>query len=110
MDTAVVGVKRRRPRRSPASWRALFRRFDASGVGVEDFCRREEVSRSSFNRWRNMLGLSKLDRAVSVDVAAPAFIDLDALPSPPVPASSPVSRLEIRLDLGSGVVLHLVRG
>lgn len=107
MEAAAVTVKRRQ-RHGPPSWRALFRRFEASSLGVEEFCRCEDISKSRFNRWRRVLGVGQLEPA-AVPTDTPAeFIELDAVPSPTV--SSAVSRLELRLDIGAGVVLHLVRG
>ena len=93
-------TKGKRSRRSQDEWRALMARFDSSGLGVEAFCRREAISAASFYRWRGLLG-----DAGDGGEAAPAFVDLGTLN----PASSSKSRLELKLELGDGLVLHLVR-
>ena len=41
-----------RTRRTTAEWRAIFERFEASGLSALAFCRQERVSRSAFARWR----------------------------------------------------------
>lgn len=89
-------------RRSRAQWRAVFERFGAGGLGVVAFCEREGNSVSSFRRWRSLLA----DAAPDGDGAdAPrGFVDAGVL------GPSGAGRLELRLDLGGGVVLHLVRG
>ena len=92
-------------RRSQNEWRLLLAKFDGSGMGVEAFCRREAISAASFYRWRSLLGdAGDGGEAVGSDTA-PAFVDLGALNS----AASPRPRLELKLDLGDGLVLHLVR-
>lgn len=45
-----------RVRRSEKQWIAIMKRFEASGLGSKEFCRREGVSPSSFQRWRRRLG------------------------------------------------------
>lgn len=91
-------------RRSRDEWRALLRRFGASELGVEAFCRRESISAASFYRWRSTLSSERVGGAVVVQGDAPAFVDLGAVNS-----RSPRQRLDLKLDLGDGVVLHLVR-
>lgn len=92
-------------RRSQDEWRALMAKFDSSGLGVAAFCRREAISAASFYRWRGLLGdAGDGSEAVSRD-AAPGFVDLGTLN----PASSSKPRIELKLDLGGGLVVHLVR-
>jgi hypothetical protein len=98
MMDAVKGKWRRRSR---AQWRAVFERFDASGLGVVAFCEREGISVSSFRRWRGLLA----DEAPGAPDGAPGFVDAGVLGP-----SGAVGRLELRLELGGGMVLHLVRG
>lgn len=92
-------------RRSQHEWRLLLAKFDGSGMGVEAFCRREAISAASFYRWRSLLGDGgDGGKAVGSDTA-PEFLDLGTLNS----ASSSRPRIDLRLDLGEGLILHLVR-
>lgn len=92
-------------RRSHDEWRSLLMRFGASDLGVEAFCRSEGISSASFYRWRSLLSGAG-DRVVGDrhDVT-PAFVDVGELHTAP----SPTPRLELKLDLGGGLLLHLVR-
>ena len=97
-----------RPRPSAAMRRAIMARFAASGLAVGAFCQRESISASSFYRWRALLGdFSPREGAPRGSLSATgreaAFVDLGRLPAAHAP-------LELRLDLGGGVLLHLVRG
>jgi putative transposase len=78
-----------------------------SGLTAIAFCEREGISSKSFYRWRVRLGRVTdqplVAKAAQVTNAAAGFIDLGALG----PANS---RMELRLDLGGGMQLHLVRG
>lgn len=100
----MAQVKRRLRARE---MRALVARFAQSAMTVERFCRDEAISTSSFYRWRTLL--SGGDRGVatrgtsSVAAGAADFVALGTLR----PAHE---RMELRLELGDGVVLHLVRG
>jgi transposase-like protein len=92
-------------RRSRSEWRLLLAKIGGSGLGVEAFCRREGISAASFYRWRSLLG-DAVDRGeVAVCNSAPAFVDLGALNL----ASLPRQRLDLKLELGDGLVLHLAR-
>jgi putative transposase len=100
-----------RQRRSQSAWRELVDRQEQSGLTVAQFCEREGIKSASLYGWRSRLRETPKDTAVP-EVApkkakhrkAPSsgFIDLGAL-------GSSRSRFEIRLELGHGVLLHLVR-
>jgi putative transposase len=98
-----VGVRRGRE-----GWGSLLAGFKGSGLSAKAFCRREGISSASFYRWRLMLDDGgKQRRAVVMRDAAPAFVDAGPLG---LPRAQPLSRrLDLRLDLGDGLVLHLVR-
>ena len=92
-------------------WRELFRRFDGAGLTVETFCQREGLSRSSFNRWRSrLLRAPRAAASVSCEAEdqkiAPSFVDLGLLGA--ASATAPAG-LELRLELGGGLSLTLVR-
>jgi hypothetical protein len=98
------------------SWREVMLRFGEAGTTVSAFCAREGLSTSSFYRWRERLdsvgdaggaaprrgGRSEL----AVQPTAAGFIDLGHLGGPPRDVGA---GLELRLDLGGGVVLQIVR-
>ena len=92
-------------KRSEGEWRGLLSRFAGSGLGVEAFCRRESISAASFYRWRGLLGDGRLGGEVVHHQPAPAFVDLGALNC----TSLPRPRLDLKLDLGDGLIVHLVR-
>lgn len=101
------------------AWREVFERFDGSGLGVQAFCRREGLCRSSFTRWRARL------RAEGRRVEMPArqarrahgnaFVDLGMLgagvsaPAAATAAAVAAGALELRIELGGGIVLTLAR-
>lgn len=96
----AIARKGKGSRRSRQEWRSLLAKFDDSGVGVEAFCRREAISAASLYRWRGLLGA---DGETSVVSRAAGFVDLGTLNSAAAP------RIDLKLDLGGGLVLHLVR-
>ncbi len=91
--------------RSQKEWRSLLARFGGSGMGVEAFCRREAISQASFYRWRRLLGNASVGAIVAAHDTAAPFVDLGTLDG----HSAPRPQLDVRVDLGDGLVLHLVR-
>jgi hypothetical protein len=105
MASAVRGKWRRRSREE---WRAVFERFAASGQSIRQFCEREELSKSSFERWRGLLaGETPVAADRDEAGAGTGFVDTGLIG---VGVGGGAGRLELTLDLGGGVVLHLVRG
>lgn len=92
-------------RRGAGQWRELLARFEASGLAVAPFCRRESVSTASFYRWRGRLGAESGALARKAGAAA-AFVDLGAVSAGMFSAAT---AMELRLELGNGLCLHLVR-
>jgi hypothetical protein len=87
-------------------WRSVLKRFDESGVDVREFCEREGLGQASFYRWRRRLSDKPSREMAEAPHEAPrpaGFLDLGTL-------GAKSARLELRMDLGAGVVLHLVRG
>jgi putative transposase len=98
----------RTKRRSAQAWRAVVARFGQSGLTEEAFCEREGVGLKLFHRWRvkrsSAVARAVVDKPARVLPSSTAgFVDLGAL-------KDGGSRLEMRLDLGGGVLLHVVRG
>jgi hypothetical protein len=100
--TTTRGKKRRRL--GEAAWREVVQRFEASGLAVAAFCQREGLSQSSLQRWSARL--AQAQASGSSPRAAQHFVDLGAVAA----AGDSPGRLELCLDLGGGVTLHLVRG
>jgi hypothetical protein len=92
----------KRQRRSREQWQALLARFESAGLRVASFCANESISEASFYRWKGLLASSRAGQDIAQAVG---FVDLGAMAS-----GAREARLELRLDLGGGVVLHLVRG
>ena len=85
----------RRRRQGETVWRGIVARFEKSGLPVRTFCQRENIGEWCFYRWRSRFKASvNVSRAVS---AAP-FLDLGSL-------GSATRRIEMRLELGDGLVL-----
>ena len=124
-----TGIKRKRL--GEQVWREILSRFEASGLGATAFCRREGVGVGSLQRWGERL---KNQPAPAPTVTTRPMPPEDApaplassIPSSPSRRQSPsaakfielgtlgqasvgAGRLEIKLDLGGGLSLHLVRG
>src|SRR5689334_7039058 len=96
--------------RKAVEWRERLARFAVSGQQVKEFCHWESVSSASFYRWRKLLdsdvGAVDAGRFIDVGALAPAA-PADALCSKPAAADG--AALEVRLELGHGLVLHIVR-
>jgi putative transposase len=104
--------KTRRARRSESTWRDLIERQKSSGLTVPVFCEQEGITAASLYAWRSRLSRgsqieptgTRTSRKGGTRIDAPVeFIDLGSM-------GASRSRFEVRLDLGQGVLLHLVRG
>ena len=96
----------KRVKRSEATWQELFARQVSSGMSVLEFCRSEKVNPGVFRRWRSMLNggnVAKKTASRPGSKAITPFIDIGAVGACP-------SRMEVRLELGGGVVLTVARG
>ncbi|MDR7927077.1 hypothetical protein RIE95_15310 [Acidithiobacillus thiooxidans] len=118
-------LRRKAPRRSAQAWQALLDERAESGLTVTAFCHQASISPASFYRWQGRLRkglqntgvnsagtLSHAIPAVTAPQPIPDFVDLGALedvPSPDRREAAATHRLELHLDLGEGLVLHLVR-
>ena len=120
--SATLGAQRE------TAWRDRLARDEASKQTVEAFCRREAVPVGTFYGWRARLRARDGPRPAPVDGAqapqtAPAlspspFLDLGSVnglaASATVPGRDHVAPhartdIEVRVELGGGVVLHIVR-
>ncbi len=100
-------------RHGEQAWRAMIEQQRDSGMSVLAFCEREGVSRSSCGRWRSLLGKRAtgapkervVDGRAAVATQCGDFVDAGMLRMGG--ASEPV---EIRLELGGGIVVTIRRG
>ena len=121
-------TQRKYRRRSATEWRALVAQQAVSGLTIGAFCRKVSVCTASFYRWRELLqkdSESAMTAVVTDPVSTlatriataprrkPDFVDLGTLDDLAPSArrnDTASSRVELRLELGGGLVLHLVRG
>lgn len=104
--------------RKETIWRERVARQSASGKTIADYCRQEGIGNSTLSAWRKRLGVVGAAAQKPAAVAAP-FLDLGpvkgakpwahpaSLTGNP-PDESPAS-IELRLELGGGVVLRIAR-
>ena len=96
-------------------WRERLARLAASGKTIAAFCREEGVGKSTMSYWRRRLGVAGRQ---STAVRAP-FLDVGPVRTaePRQPCASPKGdsahespgRIELRLELGDGVVMHIAK-
>ena len=97
-----------RQRRSTEEWQTIFERRAASGLSIAAFCQREGIAQSSYARWRTLLVPAGHDAGVAVSRDDMGFVDAGHLGSRATAETS--ERLDLTLELGHGIVLHVVRG
>ena len=104
------------------AWRNRLARFAASKLTVQAFCQSEAVSVASFYLWRTRLRNSQ-DKALTAHRAVPVaamspFIDLGSVSHRAISTTAPIdtqvthpqpAAINLRLDLGGGMVLHIAR-
>ena len=84
-----------RVRRTATEWRTVLEEFEASGLSALAFCRREQLSRSAFTRWRQQLAGKGHDEGTFVELPVRETEGLRTL-----------ERGELELALPGGVVLR----
>jgi transposase-like protein len=97
--------KRGAARRSEGEWRTLLAGYDAGGVSVGAFCEQAGISEANFYRWRSRFKSGRTGSSPPVRHQGRTFIDAGALEA----GSSRRARVDLKLDLGDGWVLQLVR-
>ena len=105
-------MEKTRTRRDASTWREIVDRQVQSGSSAAQFCEREGLSLASFYGWRSKLcrrsdagaePVAVTEKLRPAESHSSRFIDLGAL-------GMGGSRVEVRLELGRGVALQLVRG
>ena len=81
-----------RTRHTKSQWTEILGRFASSQLSSREFCRREGLALSSFQRWHRRLG----------SVAAAEFVEL----VPTSPPSVPMSSWSLDVSLPNGVCLR----
>ena len=100
METKLGG---RRVRYSKQEWQGFVSEFLASDQDCRSFCQDKGLNPSRFMRWQGVFR-----NEVSAHEGQPAgFMELGAPKFPAFPLQA--GALEIKLDLGGGVVLTLTR-
>ena len=79
--TPMPKIRSNRARRTKARWTEILRRFQSSAQDSQEFCRREGLALSSFQRWRRQLGsvaefVELVPAARSTDEAASWSLDV----------------------------------
>ena len=105
-ETRVSGG--RQQRRSADEWRAIFERRTASGLSIVAFCQREGIAASSYARWRTQLAHAAHDGGSALSPGGVGFVDAGFLAHRATAEAS--ARTDLTLELGHGIVLHVVRG
>ena len=111
--------RKTRRRLDEQSWRAVLERFDGSAMTVEEFCRREGLTQSSFFLWRSRLrtdpkrmpapAVAKSTTKSAALAPKPSFVDLGLLGAAASVPAAQHAGLDLRIELGGGLSLHLVR-
>ena len=88
------------------AWPQMVSQFARSGMSAETFSQQERVSLASLKHWQEKLQGARPGKTMVVRPAqaeSAGFVDLGAL-------RGSGGRVELRLDLGDGVMLTLSRG
>jgi transposase-like protein len=99
-----------RRRRNGSTWREIVARQEQSGLTVTEFCEKEGLKAASLYGWRVRLRQEPTGTKSSPSISsrpgaqktAEEFIDLGSI-------GASRGCFEVRLDLGGGVQLQLVR-
>ena len=105
-ETRISGGRHQRC--SAEGWREIFERRAASGLSMATFCQREGIAHSSYARWRTQLAHAARDAGAAPSPIGAGFVDAGVL-AHRVTADT-AERIDLRLELGHGIVLHVVRG
>jgi len=89
-------------------WRRRLRQQPGSGLTIQQFCKREGVSTTSFHAWKRRLALRAAFPATTS--RASAFVPVIVPPAREPHPSGPAPLVTIRLANGGQVLLPLTAG
>jgi len=94
-----------------AQWRERLRRFDKREGTVAAFCEAESVSTWSLYDWRRKLQATEAAAPDSTRAERPSFVDVGAMRASAADRddAAPAAGIELRIDLGGGLVLQILR-
>ncbi len=105
--------------RNESIWCERIARQAASGKTIAVFCREEGIGKSTLSYWRRRLGLVGARAGYKHAAVAAPFLEVGRVKAARwrPPSASPVdnaselssANIELRLELGGGVVLHIAR-
>jgi hypothetical protein len=87
-----------------AQWREHIAAHAKSGHSIAAWCREQGIAVQTFYWWRARLGSARRNKPAQRAHQAPPFIDLGTLAQ-----AEQTHGLDIRLDLGNGMVLTIAR-
>ena len=98
-------------------WRDEQEQFEASGLTARKFCELHRLNASTFYKRRERLAELSADNVAAAGQHASMFIDAGSIDSAVKPSarepelvdSQAPPTLELRLDLGAGIILTLTR-
>lgn len=96
-------------------WRERLQRFAKSRRSVVAFCAAEAVSVPSFYYWRTKLSAGSAPRRAAAPIQTAGFIDVGSVHGAHGPergaarSDALATGIELRIELGGGVVLQLMR-
>ena len=104
--------------RNESIWRERIARHAASGKTIADFCCEEGIGKSTLSYWRRRLGVVGATVGQKLPTVVTPFVEVGRVKAArwqqcAAPADKVSDRLtggiELRLELGGGVVLHIAR-
>lgn len=98
-------------------WRDEQEQFEASGLTARKFCELNQLNPSTFYKRRERLVELSVDNVVATSQKVATFIDAGSIDSsvnpsaraPELVDSQAPPTLELRIDLGAGIILTLTR-
>jgi hypothetical protein len=115
MSTSEFAIK---GAQNESIWRERLARHAASGKTIAVFCREENIGKSTLSYWRRRLGVVGARVGHKLPPVATPFVEAGRVNATrwqqcAAPADKVSDRvtggIELRLELGGGVVLHIAR-